>query len=97
MSITIIHENCDAVAANDKRLPNTAYLVTYRKDGKELYDITMSSKQADIFDHYYDKFKKDFVTMKQAEGQIRPNLWNNTSAVQAPPEKKKRKRKMDNA
>ena len=94
MSITIIHENCDAVAANDKGLPNTAYLITYRKENKVLYDIAMSSKQADIFDHYYDKYKKDFVTMKQAEGQIRPNLWNDRRKEAEPP-KKKRKRKTD--
>ena len=96
MSITIIHENCDAVAANDKGLPNTAYLITYRKENKVLYDIAMSSKQADIFDHYYDKYKKDFVTMKQAEGQIRPNLWHDRRKEAEPP-KKKRKRKPDNA
>tara|TARA_B100000902_G_C27101311_1_gene808937 strand:+ start:468 stop:755 length:288 start_codon:yes stop_codon:yes gene_type:complete len=94
MSITIIHENCDVVAANDKQLPNTAYLVTYKKEDKVLYDIAMSSKQADIFDHYYDKYKKDFVTMKQAEGQIRPNLWNDRRKEVEPP-KKKRKRKTD--
>ena len=97
MSINIIHENCDAVAANDKGLPNTAYLITYRKEGKEHYDIAMSSKQADLFDHYYDKYKKEFVTMKQAEGIIRPNLWYDRSAVKAEPPKKKRKRKPDNA
>ena len=94
MSITIIHENCDVVAANDKQLPNTAYLVTYKKEDKVLYDIAMSSNLEDIFDHYYDKYKKDFVTMKQAEGQIRPNLWNDRRKEAEPP-KKKRKRKTD--
>ena len=94
MSITIIHENCDAVAANDKQLPNTAYLVTYKKADKVLHDIAMSSKQADIFDHYYDKYKKDFVTMRQADGQVRPNLWLDRTQLQEAP-KKKRKRKTD--
>ena len=35
----------------------------------------MSSKAVDLFDHYYDAFKKDFVTFKQAEGRVAPNLW----------------------
>jgi hypothetical protein len=47
----------------------------------------MSQKAVDIFDHYYDKYKKGFKWLKQAGGQLRPNLWN-----ASPPKRKKRKK-----
>ena len=77
--------------ANDTTLPYTAYLVEYKKDGESHYDIAMSSKAVDLFDHYYDAFKKDFVTFKQAEGRVAPNLWKNP-ADQAKKSKKGRGR-----
>ena len=71
----IVHENCDLEKCNNIKLPNTAYVVTYKVDGGECNDITISQKQVEIFDHYYDKYKKGFVTMNQTEGRINPKLY----------------------
>ena len=87
----IIHEKCDPKAAEDKQLPYTAYLVQYEVEGKPTYDVTMGDSQVEIFDHYYDTYKKDLKWMKQTEGTIRPNLWNNNNTA-APPKRKRRKK-----
>ena len=85
--MNIIHEKCDPKAAEDRKLPYTAYLVQYEVEGKVEHDIAMGSGQVEIFDAYYDKYKKGLKWMKQTSGTTRPNLWN----VQ-PPKRKKRKR-----
>ena len=61
--------------------------ITDEVEGKVVHDIAMSQKAVDIFDHYYDKYKKGFKWLKQAGGQLRPNLWN-----AKPPQRKKKKR-----
>ena len=71
----IIKEDCDPADAQDKSLPTNAFLVEYRVDDASHFDLVISSKQVDIFDHYYDQYKKNFVTMNQAEGRISPKLW----------------------
>ena len=73
---TILHEDCDPTLAKDKKLPYTAYIVEYNKEGRIAHDIVMSVKEADIFDMYYDFYKKDFKSFKQTEGRIKPSLWN---------------------
>ena len=85
----LIQENCDPKAAEDRQLPYTSYLVEYLKDTKTTYDIVMGDSQVEVFDNYYDKYKKDFVGFKQTEGRQRPNLWN---AAAVPPKRKKRKK-----
>jgi len=52
MSITVLKKDCKVEDANDTTLPYTAYLVEYKKDGESHYDIAMSSKAVDLFDHY---------------------------------------------
>ena len=71
----IIKEDCDPADAQDKSLPTNAFLVEYRLDDASHFDLVISAKQVDIFDHYYDQYKKNFVTMNQAEGRINPKLW----------------------
>ena len=83
----LIQEKCDPKAADDRQLPYTAYIIEYKVEGKSTYDIAMGDSQVEIFDTYYDKYKKDFVGFKQTEGRQRPNLWN-----QQPPQRKKRKK-----
>lgn len=90
MTITILQEDCDPGVATDKSLPYTAYLVTYEKEGKEHYDLTIAQKEVDMFDYYYDKYKKGFKTFKQADGLANPKLWGNKQA--APPKKKRKKK-----
>ena len=89
--MVILHENCDPKLADDKSLPSTSYLVTYKVEGKEQYDIAIPGKQVELFDHYYDKYKKDFVTFKQTEGRQNPNLWSQDPPQ--PAKKRKRRRK----
>jgi hypothetical protein len=77
LSFTIINAKCDPQASQDKTLPTNSYLVEYEDEGGVLlHDIVITDKQADVFDHYYDKYKKDFVFISQTEGRINPRLWN---------------------
>ena len=85
--MNIIHEKCDPALAKDKKLPYTAYLVQYELEGKVEHDIAMGSGQVEIFDAYYDKYKKGFKWLKQTQGTMRPNLWN-----QPAPKRKRRKK-----
>jgi len=73
--IKVIQSDCDPTLAQDKTLPNNAYLVEYLQDGMTKFDIVMAAKTVDIFDDYYDKYKKDFKNMTQAEGRSNPKLW----------------------
>lgn len=74
--LKIIHENCDPKLAQNPKLPYTAYLVEYEKDGKTCYDITLCQKAVEMFDHYYDKYKQGLKGWKQSQGRISPKLWN---------------------
>jgi len=85
MSIKILHEACDPELANDKKLPYTSYLVQYLVDGQLTYDVTNCAKRVDLFDYYYDKYKKNFIRFDQTEGRINPKMWGN----KGPEEKKK--------
>lgn len=82
----ILYEDCDPDKALDKSLPYTAYLIEYKKDGESHYDVALGKNRVEIFDHYWDKYRDDFVTMKQSEGRINPKLWGNE-----PPKTKSRK------
>ena len=82
----IIKEDCDPNVDNTSDLPNNCYLVTYNKDGAVTHDLVAAAKQSEIFDNYYDKYKKDFVFMRQSEGRANPKLWGNPS----PKERKKK-------
>jgi len=84
--LRILYEDCDPDKALDKSLPYTAYLIEYKKDGESHYDVALGKNRVEIFDHYWDKYRDDFVTMKQSEGRINPKLWGNE-----PPKTKSRK------
>ena len=88
--MNLIHERCDPKAAQDRELPYTAYLIEYKVEGKPTYDIAMGDSQMELFDTYYDKYKKDLVGLKQTEGRMRPNLWR--AAQPTPPKRRKKKR-----
>ncbi len=74
MKIKIIHENCDPELAKDASLPNNAFIIEYLAEGSVQYDIVISSKQVDIFDHYWDKYH-NFISMVQTDGRANPKLW----------------------
>ena len=85
----VIKENCDPKDAQDKSLPYTAYLVEYKVDGKERYDISIAQKAVDLFDYYYDLYKKNFIRFTQSAGIVNPKLWNDPTQ----PKKGKRNKK----
>lgn len=72
-----LHQKCDPELANDRSLPYTAYIVTYKEDGEIFYDIVIVNKQVEIFDHYWDKYREGLVGFKQTEGRVNPKLWGN--------------------
>ena len=82
----IIHNDCDASLSLDKSLPTSAFLVEYIDGVITKYDIVMSAKKADIFDHYWDNYRQNLINITQAEGRINPKLWGNEVK-----EKKKKK------
>ena len=84
--MNIIHRDCDPSLAQDRSLPYTAYLVEYLQDGMTHFDIVVSSKRVEIFDHYWDLYRHDLISMTQSEGRVNPKLWGNK-----PPENKKKK------
>jgi len=86
--IQVLHEDCDPTLANNKQLPYSAYIVEYKKEDRIAYDISMASSQVLLFDHYYDKYKKDFKFLKQTSGRVNPKLWNQPKAK--PPKKPKK-------
>jgi hypothetical protein len=86
LSIRILHQNCDPKLADDRTLPYTTYVVTYQNDNEVLYDIVIANKKIDIFDHYWDKYRENFISFKQTEGRINPKLWGNK------PKEEKKKR-----
>lgn len=73
--IRILHEDCDATLADDKGLPTSAFLITYIDEGREKYDIAMCHKQVELFDYYYDKYKKNLKSFTQTAGNIKPILY----------------------
>jgi hypothetical protein len=87
LSLKILHENCNPELANDRSLPYTTYLVTYEIDGAIAYDLVMTEKRVDIFDHYWDKYREGLKKFKQTEGRRNPKLWDIN-----PPQKKKGKK-----
>ena len=74
--LKILHEDCDPKTTQNTKLPYTAYLVEYQKDGKVCYDITLCQKQVEMFDYYYDKYKNGLQSWVQTKGTINPKLWN---------------------
>ena len=80
----IIHEKCDPKAAEDKQLPYTAYLIQYEVEGKIEHDIAMGDSQVELFDNYYDKYKKGLKWLKQSNGRQKPNSWKAKPKAQKP-------------
>jgi len=82
----IIQENCSPLDLKNTNLPYDTYIVTYFIDDRVYYDLTRATKKSDIFDMYWDKFRKDLKGIRFGYGKINPKLWGYKS-----PEKKKRK------
>ena len=88
--VKVYKEKCNAEDATDKSLPYSAYLVEYKVDGVSCFDIALTGKATDLFDYYYDLYKKDFVKFTQSEGRSNPKLWNDPNKP-TPPKKGRKK------
>lgn len=86
--MNILNEDCDPTLAKDTKLPYNTYVVEYTKEDRIAYDITMSSSAVEVFDTYYDKYKKDFKFLKQTAGRVNPRQWNVQNKQKAHPPKK---------
>ncbi len=78
--IKMLHQDCDPTLAQDRSLPYSAYMVEYLQDGMTKFDIVTAPGRVDIFDHYWDLYKKDFINMTQTEGRMSPKLWIDPNA-----------------
>ena len=87
--VRVFKSKCTPDDALDKSLPYTAYLVEYKVDDKLCFDIAMSGKAVDLFDYYYDLYKKNFIRFTQSAGIVNPKLWNDPTQ----PKKGKRNKK----
>ena len=86
-SCQVLQENTTLEKANDKSFPSDAYLVWYNVEGNEILDVTRSAKKSNIFDMYYDKYKKDLKRIEYGPGTINTTQWGYKS-----PEKRKRRK-----
>ena len=86
-SCQVLLENTSLEKAKDKSFPSDAYLVWYNVEGNEILDVTRSAKKSNIFDMYYDKYKKDLKRIEYGPGTINPTQWGYKS-----PEKRKRRK-----
>ncbi len=86
--IKILHEDCDPDLSKDKSLPYTCYLIEYKDDAGKHFDLVIGTKKVDIFDHYWDKYRENFVTMSQSDGTMNPKLWNISSPTTETKKKK---------
>ena len=91
--MNILLTECNHDIAQDKKLPYNAYLVCYMGEDKVIkHDIAMSGTATELFDTYYDKYKKGFQWLKQTEGRVTPALWKSKNEPE-PPKKKVRKKR----
>ena len=87
-SCEILLEKTTLETSKDKKLPTDAFNVTYMVDGKECLDVTRSSKMANVFDLYYDKYG-NVKAIDYGHGSVNPMQWG----YKQPEKKKVRKRK----
>ena len=88
-SCEILLEKTTEDKARDKKFPSDACIIRYTVDGTKLIDVTRSSKQANIFDLYYDKYGKGALqAIEWGYGTVNPSQYGYKQ-----PEKKKRRRK----
>lgn len=59
----------------DPELPSDAYVVHVEGDDGTFYDLCRSSKMANVFDLYYDKFGNNIRKIDFAYGRQNPRLW----------------------
>ena len=83
VNIFILNTTPEVIKEMDSELPSDTHLIEYTIDGKTSYDAVRGYKMSDIFNVYYDKFKRtehedirpQIVKITSGYGVIRPNLY----------------------
>ena len=85
-SCEVILEKTTKDKADDRKLPSDAFNVFYVVEGDERLDVPRSSKMANVFDFYYDKYG-NVKKIDYGQGTVNPSQWGYKQ-----PEKKKRRK-----
>lgn len=88
---------CEIVVDNGKpsdvrttEAPTDCFIVTYEFNGDTHQDLTRGSR-VNVFNMYYDKFKKGLKSIDYGFGNIKPSLWGYQQGQGQGLKKKKRK------
>ena len=92
VNIFMLNTTPDAIREMDAELPTDTHIIEYVVDGETSYDAIRAYKTTDVFDLYYDKFKRDsisaqIVAITNGYGRIKPKLYG----YQAPESTSKKK------
>lgn len=85
-SVNIYESDCHPSRADDKSLPTSSHIVTYKIDGEVHYDIVIAGKMVTIFDFYWDNLRSDILKIEWTKGTVNPKVWGYVS-----PDQKKKK------
>ena len=80
-------ENGSLQDVSSPEYPTDAYIITYTLDDQVKYDLTRGTK-TNLFDMYYDKFKRGLRDIQYGKGTISPKVWGHRTKQAG---KKKRK------
>jgi len=80
VNIFILNTTPDAIREMDAELPTDTHIIEYYVNGEISYDAIRAYKTTDVFDLYYDKFKRDnidatIVSITNGYGRIKPKLY----------------------
>ena len=92
VNIFILNTTPEAIVEMDAELPSDTHIIEYVIDGETSYDAIRAYKKSNIFDEYYDKFKREgisaqVVAITNGYGRIKPKLYG----YQAPESSSKKK------
>lgn len=84
VNIFILNTTPEDIKKMDKELPSDTHIIEYVIGDETSYDAVRGYKMCDIFDVYYDKFKRTeyenirpkIVKITSGYGVIKPNLYN---------------------
>ena len=80
VNIFMLNTTPETIKEMDAELPTDTHIIEYVIDGETSYDAIRGYKKSDIFDLYYDKFKRDgipaqVVAISNGYGRIKPKLY----------------------
>ena len=80
VNIFILNTTPEAIVEMDAELPTDTHIIEYVIDGETSYDAIRAYKKSNVFDEYYDKFKRDgisgeVIAITNGYGRIKPKLY----------------------